>query len=412
MIVRVPWCLPGCSADECVLVGGLRARLGNRDDVALHEVLQVLVERLHAERPAGLDRGVHLRDLRLADEVADGGRADHDLVRRDAAGAVLGLAQRLRDHRAQRLGEHRPDHLLFRGGEHVDDPVHRLGGRRGVQRAEHEVARLGRGHGEADGLQVAHLAHEDDVRVLAQGAPQRVGEGERVRADLALVDEALLGLVHELDRVLHREDVAVLVLVHVVHHRGERGGLSRARRARHQHQAARVLGDLGEDLGRLQLLEREHLRGNRPEDGAGAAVLVERVDAEAREVRDLEGEVDLQRFLVHLALAVVHDVVDHPVHVLVLERRHVDAAHVAVDADHGRQACGKVQVRSLVLHGECEQFGDVHRVRSLGGEGGRRGAGRLRARVKCASRPDRLCLQSPQNLQQLQAAHFRSVTRG
>jgi hypothetical protein len=91
-------------------------------------------------------------------------------------------------------------------------------------------------------------------------------------------------------------------------------------------------------LGAFRFLEREHLGGNRPEHGAGAAVLVEGVHAEAREVRDLEGEVDLERLLVNLALPVVHDVVHHPVHVLVLERRHVDAAHVAVHADHRRQA--------------------------------------------------------------------------
>jgi hypothetical protein len=166
---------------------------------------------------------------------------------------------------------------------------------------------------------------------------------------LALVDEALLRLVHEFDRVLDREDVAVLVLVHVVHHRGERGRLARARGARYQHEAARIFGDLGEDLGGVQLLEGEHLRGNRPEDGAGAPVLVERVHAEAREVRDLEREVDLQRLLVNLALRVVHDVVHHPVHVLVLEVGHVDAAHVAVHADHRRQAGRQVQVRGLVL---------------------------------------------------------------
>jgi hypothetical protein len=53
--------------------------------------LEVLVERLHAELRTGLDRGVHLRDLVLADQVPDRGRADHDLVRRDAACAVLGF---------------------------------------------------------------------------------------------------------------------------------------------------------------------------------------------------------------------------------------------------------------------------------------------------------------------------------
>ena len=41
-------------------------------------------------------------------------------------------------------------------------------------------------------------------------------------------------------------------------------------------------------------------------------------------------------------------------------RGQVDAAHVAVHADHRRQARGQVQVGGLVLDDEGEQFGDVH----------------------------------------------------
>jgi hypothetical protein len=58
----------------------------------------------------------------------------------------------------------------------------------------------------------------------------------------------------------------------------------------------------------------------------------------ARQALDLEREVALQRFLVGLALRVVHDVVHHLVHLLVLERVDIDAAHVAVHPDHRRQA--------------------------------------------------------------------------
>src|SRR4051812_23024783 len=42
-----PWANPpGLSADEGVLVGGLRTGLGDRDEVALHQVREVLVEGL------------------------------------------------------------------------------------------------------------------------------------------------------------------------------------------------------------------------------------------------------------------------------------------------------------------------------------------------------------------------------
>src|SRR5690606_36231842 len=73
-------------------------RMLARDHAALDQVLQVLVESHHAVLLAGLDRRVHLRDLVLADQVADGGDADHDFPGRRAPAADL-LQQRLRDHR-------------------------------------------------------------------------------------------------------------------------------------------------------------------------------------------------------------------------------------------------------------------------------------------------------------------------
>src|SRR3990172_5614622 len=153
-------------AGERVLVSRLAARFGRGNDISLHKVLQILIERLHAELLAGLDGRVHLRHLGLADEVVDGRSADHDLVRGDAPGAVLGLQQSLRDDRLQGRGDHRAYHLLLRGGEHVDDAVDGFRRARSVQRAEHQVAGLRSRQRQADRLQVAHLPHQDHVRVF------------------------------------------------------------------------------------------------------------------------------------------------------------------------------------------------------------------------------------------------------
>jgi hypothetical protein len=59
-----------------------------------------------------------------------------------------------------------------------------------VQRGEHQVAGLGGGDGQLNGLEVAQLADDDDVWVFAQRRAQGVGERAGVLARLALVDQA------------------------------------------------------------------------------------------------------------------------------------------------------------------------------------------------------------------------------
>src|SRR5690606_26905706 len=125
-------------------------------------------------------------------------------------------------------------------------------------------------------------------------------------------------------------------------------------------QALRLVDQLPEDRRAAQVLEREHLGGNGAEHRAGAAVLVERVDSEARQAGDLEREVDLEELLVVAALLVRHDVVHERVHLLVVERRDVDPADVAVHPDHRRQPGRQVQVRGLVLDRKRQKFGDIH----------------------------------------------------
>ncbi len=142
------------------------------------------------------------------------------------------LAQRLADHSLQRAGQLGPDLLLLMGREDVDDAVDGLGGVLRVQGREHQVTGLGRGEGDRDRLQVAHLADQDDVRVLAQHVLERVGERVRVLAHLALVDQADLVPVQELDRVLDGHDVVAAGPVGQVDDRGQGGRLAGTGRAR------------------------------------------------------------------------------------------------------------------------------------------------------------------------------------
>ena len=73
-----------------------------------------------------------------------------------------------------------------------------------------------------DGLEVAHLADEDDVRILAQRVLERLLERVGVGADLALVDHAQLVRMQILDRIFDRQDVLAGLAVDLVDDRRER----------------------------------------------------------------------------------------------------------------------------------------------------------------------------------------------
>jgi hypothetical protein len=65
-----------------------------------------------------------------------------------------------------------------------------------------------------DGLEVAHLADEDDVGVLAQGVLERFVEAVVSAPTSRWLTRQFLCCVHELDRVLDRDDVlSALVLI-------------------------------------------------------------------------------------------------------------------------------------------------------------------------------------------------------
>ena len=92
----------------------------------------------------------------------------------------------------------------------------------------------------------------------------------------------------------------------------------------------------------------------------GPALVVECVDAEAGEAGDLEREIRLQERFAVLALPVVHDAVHEAAHGPGVEDGSVEAAHVAVHADHRREPRREMDVGRPVLHSVCEQFGSLH----------------------------------------------------
>src|SRR3546814_9261065 len=71
-----------------------------------------------------------------------------------------------------------------------------------------------------------------------------------------------------------------------------------------------LLDQLAKHLGRGQVVERQHFRGNGTEHRTGAAVLVECIDTKPRQSGNFEREIDFEKFFVIAACLVRHDVVD------------------------------------------------------------------------------------------------------
>src|SRR5207245_8376765 len=142
-------------------------------------------------------------------------------------------------------------------------------------------------------LSIAQLADQDDVRILTERAAQGLAEVVRVESDLALVDNARVVWMQDLDRVLDRDDVLLPCPVHAVDHCGERRRLSGARCTRDEYEPAVLVRKPAHALRQRQLLKRRDVLRDDAERERGRAALAERVDADPWQVLVLIGDVEV-----------------------------------------------------------------------------------------------------------------------
>jgi len=181
---------------------------------------------------------------------------------------------------------------------------------------------------------------------------QRRGVG----ADLALVDDGLLVLEQELDRVLDREDVARHARVAVVEQGRQRRALARAGRADHQHQAALGhdhVGEHGRDAERLQ--RRDVDADEAHHHGAGAA-LAQGAQAEAPDADQRHRDVELSAVVELRQLIGVDHLGQQLVGRLAGQQFGRDGTADAVDLDQHRCMGRQVKVRRLLLGHQAHQL--------------------------------------------------------
>ena len=113
---------------ESILVDAFLVGLFGRDPFFCKQILNGVVQGLHADVLPCLHGRGDLKRFGVPDEIADGWGADQDLQRRAASFLINSLKEVLRDDDAQRRGEGVANLRLLRGREDFDDAVDRLGG--------------------------------------------------------------------------------------------------------------------------------------------------------------------------------------------------------------------------------------------------------------------------------------------
>src|SRR2546427_343297 len=116
----------------------------------------------------------------------------------------------------------------------------------------------------------------------------------RVGMNFALIDEALLVVMKKLDRVLDGDHVLFAFAVDFVQHGSERGGLTGTGRAGDEHEPARLVAEPLDDQRQAQGIKPFDFPGNRAEDRANCAALIEAIAAEARQVFQAKRKVKLK----------------------------------------------------------------------------------------------------------------------
>ena len=122
----------------------------------------------------------------------------------------------------------------------------------GVDGGEHEMTGFGSDDGRPDGVQIADLAHQDHVGILAQRCDQGFVKTRRIGAHLPLIDQRGLGLMDVLDGVLDGHDMTLPGAVDPVQKCRQGGALAGTRGPGHHDQAIGQVAQLVEIGGEAQ----------------------------------------------------------------------------------------------------------------------------------------------------------------
>ena len=104
----------------------------------------------------------------------------------------------------------------------------------------------------------------------------------RIGCDLTLIDNTVLVVVEEFDRIFNGQNMIVAFNIDLIDHRGERGRFTRTGRASNKDQAARLFAHVRNYRRQTESVERLDLIWYRAENRADRAFLIKEIGTKAR----------------------------------------------------------------------------------------------------------------------------------
>ena len=126
-----------------------------------------------------------------------------------------------------------------------------------MKRCKNKMPRLCSRHRCINGLRIPHLTDQNDIRIFSKRCAEAIRIGLCIGSDLPLIDNALIRLIHILDRILERDDMLTSRMIDLVQNRRKGGRFSGARLAGHQNNSPLIAW---KSRDRLRQPQRTQLR--------------------------------------------------------------------------------------------------------------------------------------------------------
>ena len=157
-------------------------------------------------------------------------------------------------------------------------------------------------------------------------------------------------LVIELDRVLNRDDMVVMIDVEVIDQAREGGAFSRPSWTSDENQAARPQHHLDHRLGQSQLFRGEFVVGDLPQNHRDVSALLKNRNAESSQCTEGKPEVGATDFLKFPLATLWSDTLHQLNRIVRLEDLGLEFAHTPVQPENWRLADDDMDVAGPLLN--------------------------------------------------------------